>query len=85
MQLLVYQGIHTNITFMVPPVTRVTADPWRFHVTAFWQVPHGYLGVLGPVFGSGAYEFASNIIAGYKSTSLPGFNLNLHIFRGNMY
>ena len=53
--------------------------PVDFHVMVFWQDPHGYLGVLGPVFGSGAYEFASNIIAGYKSTSLPGFNLNLHI------
>ena len=46
---------------------------------SFWQDPHGYLGALGPGFGSGAHEFASNITARYKSTSLPGFNLNLHI------
>ena len=26
------------------------------HVTALLHIPHGYLGVLGPGFGSGAYE-----------------------------
>jgi hypothetical protein len=33
------------------------------------------LGVLGPGFGSGAYEFANNMAQRYNNTSKSGFNL----------
>jgi hypothetical protein len=49
--------------------------PAVFQVTALLQEPQGYLSVLGPGFGSGAYEFANNMAQRYNNTSKSGFNL----------
>ena len=49
--------------------------PTVFQVTALLQEPQGYLSVLGPGFGSGAYEFANNMAQRYNNTSNSGFNL----------
>ena len=49
--------------------------PAVFQVTALLQEPQGYLGVLGPGFDSGAYEFANNMTQRYNNTSKSGFNL----------
>jgi hypothetical protein len=52
--------------------------PAVFQVTALLQEPQGYLSVLGPGFGSGAYEFANNMAQRYNNTSKSGFNLYEH-------
>jgi hypothetical protein len=45
------------------------------HTPAVLQEPQGYFIVLGPGFGSGAYEFANNMAQIYNNTSKSGFNL----------
>jgi hypothetical protein len=40
--------------------------PAVFQVTALLQEPQGYLSVLGPGFGSGAYEFANSMAQRYS-------------------
>jgi hypothetical protein len=43
-----------------------------FVVTAFWHVPHGHLGVLGPGFVSVSEEFAISNRHRYNCTFLLG-------------
>jgi hypothetical protein len=46
-----------------------------FVVTAFWHVPHGHLGVLGPGFASVSEEFAISNRHRYNCTFLLGLYL----------
>lgn len=46
-----------------------------FVVTAFWHVPHGHLGVLGPGFVSVSEEFAISNRHRYNCTFLLGLYL----------
>ena len=46
-----------------------------FVVTAFWHVPHGHLGVLGPGFVSVSEEFAIRNRHRYNCTFLLGLYL----------
>jgi hypothetical protein len=46
-----------------------------FVVTAFWHVPHGHLGVLGPGFVSVSEEFAISNRHIYNYTFLLGLYL----------
>ena len=48
-----------------------------FDVTAFWHVPHGHLGVLGPGFVSVSEEFAISNRHRYNCTFLLGLYLTL--------